>query len=77
MNTNTEAKRLRAYIAEQIKSIRKQSGKTQEEMAAGLKISRSMYAAVEEQRALPKPTVMLHILQMIGKSYEDVIAEVC
>jgi DNA-binding XRE family transcriptional regulator len=53
-------------FASNLKNLRKQSGMTQEELAAKLRIKRSRIVAWEEQRAWPEVPVLLKISKFFG-----------
>ncbi len=62
-----------SVLSEHIKSLRKQQGLTQEQLAAELGIKRSLLAAYEEGRAEPRLQNLLTISVFFGKSIDELL----
>lgn len=53
-------------FSENLKQKRKEKGFTQEIISERLKIKRSRYAAWEEARAFPAPSMLIRICEVLG-----------
>lgn len=61
------------YIAQNIKYLRKYSGLTQEELAHNIGVNRAMIGSYEENRAVPKLTVLKDLAYFFKITIDDLI----